>query len=133
MKHMQTSDSARQVLRTAYVALTLALPLFPLALALPLIALAQTGVDQRAVAQACGGDVLQHCVGVRPGGGRTVACLQTHQAALSAACKAQLPLMTTCQQAVQKLCGEADPAALRTCANEKKGQLPAECRTLVAQ
>jgi len=132
MKNTQIPNPARQVLRTFYVALTLAWPLVPLTLALPLVALAQTGVDQRAITKACAGDVLLHCTGVKPGGGRIVACLQEHQATLSDSCKAQLPLVSTCQQAVQKLCGEADPAALRICASEKKGQLPVGCRALVA-
>ena len=94
MKNVQIAYQARQVLRTAFVELTLVLPL---------VALAQTGGDQDAVIKACGGDLRQNCVGVKPVGGRMVACMQEHL------------------------------AALRTCASEKKGQLDAECRALVAQ
>jgi hypothetical protein len=40
--------------------------------------------DQRG---ACGPDYQKYCAGTAPGGGRVVACLNTHRDRLSAACK----------------------------------------------
>jgi hypothetical protein len=48
-------------------------------------AFAQTPTaDQRG---ACGPDYQKYCAGTAPGGGRVVACLNTHRDRLSAACK----------------------------------------------
>jgi hypothetical protein len=48
-------------------------------------AFAQTPTaDQRG---ACGPDYQKYCAGTAPGGGRVVACLNTHRNQLSAACK----------------------------------------------
>lgn len=41
-------------------------------------------------AQACRGDFLQFCQGVRPGGGRALMCLRQHAAELSPDCQASL-------------------------------------------
>ena len=48
-------------------------------------AFAQTPTaDQRG---ACGQDYQKYCAGTAPGGGRVVACLNTHRDKLSTACK----------------------------------------------
>jgi len=44
----------------------------------------------REVHEACGGDVEKLCQGIRPGGGRMLACLKSHEAELSGPCKAVL-------------------------------------------
>ncbi|MGB8294948.1 MAG: cysteine rich repeat-containing protein [Polyangia bacterium] len=44
----------------------------------------------REVHEACGGDVEKLCQGIRPGGGRILACLKSHEAELSGPCKAVL-------------------------------------------
>ncbi len=54
-------------------------------------ALAQATPEQkdraRAVAKACRADAKQFCQGIQPGGGRLLACLQEHDATLSAGCR----------------------------------------------
>ena len=47
--------------------------------------------DELAVARsACGPDYRAYCRGLRPGGGRALACLEAHEASLSRACQAVL-------------------------------------------
>jgi hypothetical protein len=41
----------------------------------------------REVHEACNGDVEKLCQGIRPGGGRILACLKSHEAELSGPCK----------------------------------------------
>lgn len=96
-------------------------------------ALAQpTGLRDSAIAKACGVDVRKHCRGVEPGGGRVVACLQSHEAELSVACKAQLPQAAQCQQQVLKLCGDGTREQQRACVESKRGELASACGALTA-
>ena len=44
-----------------------------------------------ALMQVCRGDYDRLCAGVMPGGGRVLACLQTHTSQLSAACGQAMP------------------------------------------
>lgn len=44
----------------------------------------------REVHEACKADAEKLCQGIRPGGGRILACLKSHEAELSGACKAVL-------------------------------------------
>ena len=39
---------------------------------------------------ACGSDYRTYCRGVRPGGGRAVACLEAHGGSLSRQCRSAL-------------------------------------------
>lgn len=81
--------------------------------------------------QACRDDAQKLCQGVQPGGGRVVDCLQQHQAELSGACQAALPVMARCGAELRKLCGESgSPQAARSCLREQHGKLSAECRSL---
>jgi hypothetical protein len=66
------------MLRTAFVATALVA-------ALP--ALAQ---DQAALRTACQADFARNCPGVKPGGGRLVACFKTKQAQFSEGCRAAM-------------------------------------------
>ena len=60
--------------------------------ALPMASSAQAQVSPQmrgeaiALMQVCRGDYDRLCTGVRPGGGRVLACLQNHASQLSAAC-----------------------------------------------
>jgi hypothetical protein len=65
--------------------------------ALPMAASAQAQVSPQmrgeaiALMQVCRGDYDRMCTGVRPGGGRVLACLQNHASQLSAACGQAMP------------------------------------------
>lgn len=60
-------------------------------------ALAQTRIpaemkaEASSLVQVCRADFDKLCAGVRPGGGRIVACLESHAAELSAQCRDALP------------------------------------------
>lgn len=58
-----------------------------LLLAASLPALAQ---DQAAIRAACQADFEKNCPGIRPGGGRLLACMRGKEAAFSEACKSAL-------------------------------------------
>ncbi|WP_347338498.1 MULTISPECIES: cysteine rich repeat-containing protein [Bradyrhizobium] len=47
--------------------------------------------EARAVMQACRADYDRLCSGVTPGGGRILACLQTHAGQLTSTCAQALP------------------------------------------
>jgi hypothetical protein len=89
---------------------------------------AQEGPD----AAACQADARKLCSGQRPGAGRVAACLQQHEAELSAACKAQLPHLLECSEQIQQVCGEGRPRALRSCMQQHRDKLGA-CAGLAPQ
>ncbi len=64
-------------------------------LVIPMMAAAQVTPDMRAqgmaLAKICRADFNHLCNGVIPGGGRVLACLQSHAAALSQPCRDALP------------------------------------------
>ncbi|MGY3618945.1 cysteine rich repeat-containing protein [Bradyrhizobium sp. USDA 10063] len=47
--------------------------------------------ETRATMQACRGDYSRLCSSVSPGGGRIIACLQSHASELSSGCAQALP------------------------------------------
>lgn len=47
--------------------------------------------EARAIMQACRTDLDRLCSGVAPGGGRIIACLQSHAGQLSSSCAQALP------------------------------------------
>jgi len=55
----------------------------------------QTRGEVRALMQACRVDYDRFCVGVLPGGGRILACLQSHATELSATCVQSIPRAQT--------------------------------------
>ena len=63
----------------------ISLATFLLAAAVP--ALAQ---DQAAVRAACQADFERNCPGIRPGGGRLLACMREKQASFSEGCRSAL-------------------------------------------
>jgi hypothetical protein len=82
------------------------------------------------LSQTCGPDLRKHCATTLPGGGRMLACLQTNEAQLTPACKAQLPAMAECREEAVKLCGDVSPRALRSCFASKREQFSAACREM---
>jgi hypothetical protein len=53
----------------------------------PAVVAEPTPVDAVVMLRACKLDLLRHCRGVEPGGGRELACLAAHEARLSVRCK----------------------------------------------
>jgi hypothetical protein len=53
----------------------------------PVVVARPTPVDAVVMLRACKLDLLRHCRGVEPGGGRELACLAAHEARLSVRCK----------------------------------------------
>lgn len=85
---------------------------------------------QAADNSVCRADAKALCAGVKPGGGRLVTCLQSHEAQLSPACKTQLPTLARCADVIQQQCPDAKPRALRTCMAEHKADIGPECAAL---
>jgi Cysteine rich repeat len=96
------------------------------------LAQAQTaGLRDSSLAKACATDLRQLCASVKPGGGRVLACLQSHEAELKPLCKAELPKLASCQQELTRLCGDAKPEQWRSCFASKREQFSADCRHMV--
>jgi hypothetical protein len=98
-----------------------------------------TGAQAQALPEpmeACRSDALQHCAGVRPGGGRVLACLELKQTQLSPGCKSALPQAKQCLPEVQRLCdaqGSQEASALTQCAKARQAHLSAACRPTAAK
>lgn len=110
------------------------LELAPLLRALPAMlaaCLAQNAVAQAAPvsARACRSDAIKFCRDVRPGGGRAMACLESHKDKLSSACLDALPLLGHCAQELRKHCDKAEgAAAMQACAREHAALLSPNCQ-----
>lgn len=116
------TDLARAVCLVAMAAL--------IALSLPAPAHTQVPTaEQRAVMLACRADARKLCSGVKPGGGGVAACLGEQMSSLAPSCQAQIGKLKGCQDEVRKLCPEAEgAAALKECAQNKRGELSTACR-----
>jgi Cysteine rich repeat len=111
----------------SFISMT-ALPAWWAALLLAGAAQAQTTAPPR----ACAEDMRQYCGGVRPGGGRIVACLQQNETRLCADCKAELATLAACADEVKWVCGDAGPYQTRECLRNKADQFSAACRAAAA-
>ena len=113
------------------------LELAPLRRALPAVLAAC--VAQNAVAQAgpvsarvCRSDAIKFCSDVEPGGGRAMACLESHKGKLSSACLDALPLLGSCAQELRKHCDKAEgAAAMQACAREHAALLSPKCQAVL--
>lgn len=65
-----------------------ALALIASTLALPALAPSALAQDRGALRAACQADFGRHCPGIRPGGGRLIACFREKHAEFSPACQA---------------------------------------------
>ena len=81
--------------------------------------LAQAAQRAREVHQKCQGDVWQFCQGIRPGQGRILACLKSHEAELSPPCGEEFARAREKVQGIRQQCA-ADATSL--CAGIKPGQ-----------
>lgn len=81
-------------------------------------------------AQGCRDDMRKLCSGVKPGGGRALACLQEREADLSPTCRAALPALKRCAQEIKAVCGDTGPREARSCLRNNADKLSAECRQM---
>jgi hypothetical protein len=100
----------------------------------------------------CAADVQKLCAGVQPGGGRVLDCLKSHEADLSAACKARgeqgkarkaerkearEAVHAACKDDVAKLCGgvTAGGGSVMRCLrdNLRDNKVSAACKDAVAE
>ena len=85
----------------------------------------------------CAADVVKHCKGVEPGGGRVTACLKLHEAELSAECKDEQKAMQwrtrrappDCADDVVQFCADVRPVDRRVirCLLQNAKVLSREC------
>ncbi len=81
--------------------------------------LARAAQRAREVHERCQGDVWQFCQGVRPGQGRILACLRSHEAELSPPCAEEFGRARERAKGIRQACA-AD--ARQLCAGIKEGQ-----------
>ncbi len=100
-------------------------------LAVVLAALAVlTAVSARAdIMSDCRGDYLRLCATTVPGDGRIARCLAGKRDQLSPACGRSLQAAVMCRPEIERHCrSSSSPAALKSCLEERRGELSADCR-----
>ena len=97
----------------------------------------------------CAADVQKFCASVQPGGRRIIDCLKSHEADLSAACKAREAkgearkeerkeareaVHAACKDDVAKLCGGVTPGGgnVMRCLRDNKDKVSATCKNTLA-
>jgi hypothetical protein len=85
----------------------------------------------------CMADLKKYCADVPAGGGRIQACLQKHDADLSATCKSKVgdlqkeigAIAATCQYDIMRFCEDVTPGGGRvaTCLQDHRDDLSPEC------
>jgi hypothetical protein len=111
-----------------------------LSLALALGSLAPAAASARG--SACKADVQRFCSGVRPGGGRIVRCLRSHETELSEPCKAEREAVReraekvhqACAEDAARLCKDVAPGGGRIvrCMRQHRDQVSEGCKTAMA-
>jgi hypothetical protein len=86
----------------------------------------------------CKQDIQKFCKDVKPGGGRLIECLKTHENELSAACKEKRSQLKeglkgvheACKQDVEKFCGQTHPGGGRVveCLKAHENEISSQCK-----
>ena len=99
---------------------------------------AQEGLGLFATERDCATDIQSLCAGVKPGGGRVLACLQSHVAAgdLSVGCSTILSkaiwVAKECAGDIRQFCPSATYANVGDCMRPHLGQTSATCQSALA-
>jgi hypothetical protein len=99
---------------------------------------AQGGLGIFATERDCATDVQSLCAGVKPGGGRVLACLQSHVAAgeLSVGCSTVLSkviwVAKECAGDIRQFCPNATYENVGDCMRPHLGQTSATCQSALA-
>ena len=99
---------------------------------------AQEGLGLFATERDCSADIQSLCAGVKPGGGRVLACLQAHVAAgeLSVGCSTILSkaiwVARECAGDIRQFCPSATYANVGDCMRPHLGQTSATCQSALA-
>ena len=84
----------------------------------------------------CAADVQSLCAGVRPGGGRVLACLQSHVGNLSVGCSTILSkAVWTAQQCsgdIHQFCPSATFGSVSDCMKPHLGEVSGTCKSALA-
>jgi hypothetical protein len=98
--------------------------------ALVVVATAAASPAARAADGPCRDDAQKLCAGVQPGGGRAIACMKQHEAELSPACKAALPVIEQCAAELRKVCDGGKRREMRSCLRDNADKLSPACRSM---
>ena len=99
---------------------------------------AQEGLGLFATERDCSADIQSLCAGVKPGGGRVLACLQSHVAAgeLSVGCSTILSkaiwVARECAGDIRQFCPSATYANVGDCMRPHLGQTSQTCQSALA-
>ena len=99
---------------------------------------AQEGLGLFATQRDCASDIQSLCAGVKPGGGRVLACLQQHVAAgeLSVGCSTILSkaiwVARECASDIRQFCPSATYANVGDCMRPHLGQTSSTCQSALA-
>jgi len=99
---------------------------------------AQEGMGLFATERDCSTDIQSLCAGVKPGGGRVLACLQQHVAAgeLSVGCSTILSkaiwVAKECAGDIKQFCPNATYANVGDCMRPNLGKTSATCQSALA-
>jgi hypothetical protein len=102
-----------------------------LAVTLLIVAAAASSPAARAADGPCRDDTRKLCASARPGGGQVVGCLKEHEADLSPACQAALPVIEQCAAELRKVCDGGKRRELRSCLRDNADKLNPVCRSMV--
>jgi hypothetical protein len=101
-------------------------------------ACAQEGMGLFATERDCSTDIQSLCAGVKPGGGRVLACLQQHVAAgeLSVGCSTILSkaiwVARECAADIKQFCPNATYANVGDCMRPNLGKTSSTCQSALA-
>jgi Cysteine rich repeat len=97
---------------------------------------AQEGLGLFATERDCATDIQSVCAGVKPGGGRVLACLQSHVGELSVGCSTILSkaiwVARECAGDIHQFCPGATFGTVGDCMKPHLGQTSATCQSALA-